>query len=152
MKTVLKVLTLAAIAVFAQVQQAKAQTLVPTPTFAITNGITQTLQTLGTVPTAIDCSKQRNIAIKWSVQLGGAGTELQGLRFQPSVDGTLPSAPASSLGFVLAIAANGATPVIVQTNFDTLGYRYLIPYYMTNGNATYYSTNTIEYLVNKKDE
>lgn len=152
MKKFYKLSTLAAFAVFALVQHADSQVLVTTPTFAITNGITQTLQTLGTVPSAIDCSKQRNIAIKWTVQLGGAGTEVQGLRLQPSVDATLPSAPASSLGFVLAIAANGTTPVIVQTNFDTLGYRYLIPYYMTNGNATYYSTNTIEYLVNSKSD
>ncbi len=150
MKTVLKALTLAAIAVFALVQQSKAQSKVVTPTFAITNAVTQTLQTLGTVPEAIDCGSQRNVAIKWTTVLGGAGTELIGLRFVPSIDGTLPSTPdATASTFRMVIAANGTTPVIVQTNFDTLGYRYLLPYYLTNGNATYYSTNTIEYLVKK---
>lgn len=146
MKHLLRIVTLAA-AMFAVGSQA--QTKITNPTFAITNNITQTLQTLGTVPTVIDCGAQRNVAIKWTTQLGGAGTEVIGIRFIPSIDATLPSTPTLAGGYYMAIAANGTTPVIVQTNFDTLGYRYLLPYYLTNGNATYYSTNTLEYLVKR---
>lgn len=141
MKNILTGLTLAAIVVFASVQHVKAQAA-ETFTFNVLGGVTSNLA--NQAAQAIDVSNMKNVAIKWTVNLTGAGTEVMGIRFQPSVDGTLPSTPAV-LGYQMAIAANGATPVIVQTNFDVVGYRYLIPYYMTNGNATLTATNTLKW-------
>lgn len=148
MKTVLKVLTLAAIVVFAQVQSVKAQLVTATPTpIVVYNSVTTNLA--GISPgIVIDCSSQRNVAVKWTVQLNGAGTEVHGVRLFPSMDGTLPSTPTLATGYSMAIAANGTTPVIVNTNFDTLGYRYLVGGYLTNGTAGL-ATNTIDYFVKK---
>lgn len=98
----------------------------------------------------IDCRGQQNVAVQWTLALSGSGTEVMGLRFQPSADGsTLPSTPSISQAYTMAIAANGATPVVVSTNFATLGYPFVHLYYATNGNATRTMTNTIKYWVSK---
>lgn len=102
-----------------------------------------------TTAIVLDCSAQQNMVVKWTLQLGGAGTEVMGLRFIPSIDNTLPSTPTLAGGFVLAIAANGATAVTVQTNFNVQGYRYLIGYYTTNANATFNLTNDIVAFVKR---
>lgn len=143
MKKFSKSVTLAAVAVAALVQQVNAQQ-VDQPPFVVANGSTSNLPVSQVV---IDTSVQKDIAIKWTVQLNGAGTEIMGLRFCPSVDGILPSAHPPS--WTLAIAANGATPVIVQTNFTMSGYRFLHLCYMTNGSAGQLATNTVSYYVKR---
>ncbi len=141
MKTFITSLMLAVAAVAAQ-----AQLVSLTPVVIAASASSNVTQGVIT----IDCRGQQNIPIKWTSKLGGAGTEVQGLRFHPSVDGTaLPSSPTAAHGFVMAIAANGTTPVIVQTNFATLGFPFLHLYYGTNNNATYANTNTIEYWISK---
>ena len=141
MKRFITLLTLALAVVAGQAQLVTLAPVVIAPSG--TSNVTQGVVT-------IDCRGQQNVAIKWTTKLAGAGTELQGLRFQPSADGSvLPTTPTASLGYVVANAANGATAVIVTTNFATLGYPFLHLYYATNGNATYHSTNTLEYWVSK---
>jgi hypothetical protein len=97
----------------------------------------------------IDCSAQRNVALKWTFNLNGSGTEVIGLRLFPSIDGTVPSSPTLATGFSMAIAANGTTPVTVQTNFDALGYRYLYVCYITNGSSGQILTNKLDYYFKK---
>lgn len=141
MKKILSILTLAAAACAVQVQ---AQ--IQTQNFLVNNGVTSNF------PPAVaklDVSASKDVAIKWTFNLGGAGTEVCGLRFVPSIDDVLPTTPATSLGYVLASAANGATPVILQTNFSVTGYRYLHVYYVTNGNATFFLTNQIDSFVKR---
>lgn len=127
---------------------AQAQLSTPMSNYVVTNSMTTNFSsTLGNT-VAIDCSGQRNVAIKWTLTLGGAGTEVHGVRFLPSVDGTVPSSPTLATGYSMAIAANGTTPVTVQTNFDVLGYRYLLISYLTNGTAQP-ATNTISYYIKR---
>lgn len=146
MKKVLSILTLAT-ALFAV--QVHAQVLANAHGNSVINVLGGVTSNLPPSLCVIDCSASRNVAVKWTLQLGGAGTEVSGLRFIPSVDGTIPSVPALGTGFYIANAANGTTAVTVQTNFDTLGYRYLVGYYITNGTAGSVLTNTIDYLVVK---
>ena len=145
-KKLFAVVTLAAAVVAASVQHAEAQLVGPTTT--VVNANVTSNAPVGVV--TIDCRGQQNIPIKWTVNLGGAGTETMGIRFHPSTDGsTLPTTPTTAHGFVMAVAANGTTPVIVQTNFATLGYPFLHLYYATNGNASQVMTNKIEYWISK---
>lgn len=139
------VLTLAAALFAAQVQPVQAQTVDVGP-IVVYNSVTTNLAGLGYL--VIDCSAQRNVAIKWTLQLNGAGTEVHGVRLFPSNDGVLPSSPTLATGYSMAIAANGTTPVIVTTNFDSLGYRYLVGGYITNGTAGL-ATNTFNYFVKR---
>jgi hypothetical protein len=145
MKRFLKSLTLAVAVVAACVQPAKAQSLV---TIAPWTEAASGTSSSNATSIVIDCSKQRNLAVQWTFNLGGAGTSINGLRFIPVLDNNLPAETTVTLstGFVMAIAANGTTPVTVRTNFDTLGYRYLSLAYSTNGNAQI-STNALSYLV-----
>ena len=124
---------------------AKAQSLVTiNPWTEAASGTSQSNLTTVT----IDCGAQRNVAVQWTFNLNGAGTSINGLRFLPSLDPSLPAETTVtlSMGYVMAIAANGTTAVTVKTNFDTLGYRYLVLAYSTNGNAQI-STNALSYLV-----
>lgn len=150
MKTVFQILSLAAIVAFASVQQSQAQVVAVNggSPIVVYNSVTTNLAGLGYI--VIDCSAQRNVTVKWTLQLNGAGTEVHGIRLFPSNDpnSALPSAPTLATGYMLAIAANGTTPVIVQTNFDTLGYRYLVGGYITNGTAGL-ATNNLEYAVKR---
>lgn len=141
MKKLVSILTLAS-ALFAVSVQAQVQTV----NFLVNNGVTSNFPPAVCV---IDCSSQKDVAVKWTFNLGGAGTEVMGLRFQPSMDGTLPTVPATSVSTVLANAANGATPVIIQTNIATAGYRFLHVYYVTNGNATFFLTNQLDSFVKR---
>jgi len=136
-------LTLAA-AVFV----AQAQYLV-TPVSSWTEAASGT-STSNSTTVVIDCSAQRNVAVQWTFNLGGAGTSINGLRFVPSLDPSLPASTTVDLsqGYVMAQAANGATAITIKTNWDTLGYRYLILAFSTNGNAQI-STNTLSYVVTK---
>lgn len=96
----------------------------------------------------IDCRRQQNVAINWEFELGGAGTEVMGLRFVGSGrPDAIATTPTLSDGFYMAQAANGATTVKISTNFNVKGYPYLIGYYITNGNATFALTNRISYWV-----
>jgi hypothetical protein len=145
-KKLIAVVTLAAAVVAASVQHAEAQLVGPT-TVVVNANVTSNAP-VGVV--TIDCRGQQNIPIKWTVNLAGAGTEVMGVRFQPSADGsTLPTTPTAAYGYTMAIAANGTTPVVVTTNFATLGFPFLHLYYATNGNATYAMTNKFEYWVSK---
>lgn len=146
LKKLFAVVTLAAAVVAASVQHAEAQLVGPT-TVTVAANVTSNVP-MGVV--TIDCRGQQNIPIKWTVNLGGAGTETMGLRFHPSTDGsTLPTTPTTAHGFVMATAANGTTAVVVQTNFATLGFPFLHLYYATNGNASVAMTNKLEYWVSK---
>jgi len=141
MKTFITLLTLALAVVAGQAQ------LVELTPFEVVANVTSNVP-MGVV--TLDCRGQQNVAVRWTVQLGGAGTELMGLRFQPSADAVaLPTTPAASQGYTMIIAANGATAVNVTTNFATLGYPFLHLYYATNGNATFVMTNTLKYWVAK---
>ena len=144
MKKILSALTLAAALVAVSVQQASAQ--VESRSFVVAAGATTNV-TAGLL--SLDCSSQRNVALKWTFNLNGAGTEVMGLRLIPSVDGTLPSTPSLATGYSLAVAANGTTPVTVQTNFDTLGYRYLHITWMTNGSGGQIVTNQVDNFIKR---
>jgi hypothetical protein len=145
MKRFLKVLTLAAAAIVAQVQSVNAQLVGPFSVDVVANVTSNT--PLGVV--TIDCRGQQNVAIRWTVQLGGAGTEIMGVRFQPSADASALATTPAVLGYQMAIAANGTTAVNVTTNFATLGYPFLHLYYATNGNASSVMSNRFNYWVSK---
>ncbi len=79
--------------------------------------------------------------------MNGAGTEVHGVRFIGLADPAVrPTTPTLGDGFSMAIAANGTTPVIVQTNFNCKGYSRLDCYYLTNGTAGL-ATNFFKYAV-----
>ena len=141
MKTFITLITLAATVVVAQAQ------LVELPVVEVVANVTSNAP-VGVV--TLDCRGQQNVAVQWTLALSGAGTEIMGLRFQPSADGaTLPTSPSAGQSYTMAIAANGATPVIVTTNFATLGYPFVHLWYATNGSATRVMTNSIKYWVAK---
>ena len=145
MKHFLKSIALAVAVVAASVQHSQAQTLSSATAWTEAASGTST-SNLTTV--VIDCSQQRNVAVQWTFNLGGAGTSINGLRFLPLLDKNLPAETSVNLsgGYVMAIAANGTTAVTVKTNFDTLGYRYLALAYSTNGNAQV-STNALSWVI-----
>ena len=94
----------------------------------------------------IDCRRQQNVSIMWEYELGGAGTEVMGLRFVPSSKAdAIATTPTLADGFYIAQAANGATTVRATTNFNVKGYPYLHCYYITNGNGTFNLTNRISF-------
>lgn len=141
MKKFLTLLTLALAVVAGQ-----AQLVELTPIEVVANVTSNTPMGVMT----IDCRGQQNVAVQWTLALSGSGTEVMGLRFQPSADGaTLPTTPSTGQMYTMAIAANGATPVVVNTNFATLGYPFIHLYYITNGNASRVMTNTFKYWVAK---
>lgn len=141
MKAFLASIMLAATAVVAQAQ------LVELSPVVVNANVTSNTP-VGVV--TIDCRGQQNVALQWTVNLSGSGTEVMGLRFQPSADGaTLPTTPSTAQSYVLAIAANGTTPVTVTTNLATLGYPFVHLYYATNGNASNRMTNQFKYWVAK---
>ena len=142
------ILTLAASLFAASVQQANAQVVEVTPTggASIYDSVASNLA-VGTF--SIDCSKQQNISVQWTVQLAGAGTETHGIRFVGLVvPGTRPSNANLQDGYYMAVAANGTTPVIVTTNFNVKGFSRLDCTYMTNGTAAL-ATNTVKYWVKR---
>ena len=141
MKKFLTLLTLALAVVAGQAQ------LVELPAVEVVANVTSNTP-VGVV--TLDCRGQQNVAVQWTLALSGAGTEIMGLRWQPSADGvTLPTTPSAGQMYTMAIAATGATPVIVTTNFATLGYPFIHLYYATNGSATRVMTNSIKYWVAK---
>jgi hypothetical protein len=142
MKNITRYLTLVAAALAAPLQ---AQVTVVAPTAVIYNSVTSNLPVSSVT---IDCSKQQNIAVEWTIQCNGAGTDLCGISFYGlAVPGSRSSAPINT-GFMMAVAANGTTPVIVSTNFDTKGFSRLDVGYITNGVAGLL-TNTIRYTVKR---
>jgi len=145
MKKFMQIIALAAAVVAAQVQPAKAQLVGPVSVDVVANVTSNT--PVGVV--TLDCRGQQNVAVKWTVQLGGAGTEIMGVRFQPSADGSALATTPAVLGYQMAIAANGTTAVTVTTNFATLGYPFLHLYYATNGNASSVMSNRFTYWVSK---
>ena len=141
MKKFLTLLTLALAVVAGQAQ------LVELPAVEVVANVTSNTP-VGVV--TLDVRGQQNVAVQWTLALSGAGTEIMGLRWQPSADGvTLPTTPSTGQMYTMAIAANGATPVIVTTNFATLGYPFIHLYYATNGSATRVMSNSIKYWVAK---
>lgn len=141
MKNILTILTLAAAVVVASVQTASAQ-IADAGTAVIFNSVTSN-HPVGTI--SIDCSKQQNVALQWTLTLNGAGTEVHGVRFVGITEpGVRPSSPSLADGYYMAIAANGTTPVIVATNFNTKGFSRLDCTYMTNGTAAL-ATNNVKY-------
>lgn len=153
MKNSFRILALAVAVVAASVQHSVAQTPVDANygTHANYKVAASATTNVAVNTVVVDCGQQENVAIKWTFYLGGAGTDVCGVRFFPSIDGTLPTTPTLATGYSMAIAANGATPVIVQTNFSTLGYRYLHLSYITNG-AAQLMTNNFSYVVTKKGQ
>ena len=141
MKKFLTLLTLALAVVAGQAQ------LVELPAVEVVANVTSNTP-MGVV--TLDVRGQQNVAVQWTLALSGAGTEIMGLRWQPSADGvTLPTTPSTGQMYTMAIAATGATPVIVTTNFATLGYPFIHLYYATNGSATRVMSNSIKYWVAK---
>jgi len=145
MKKFAKIVTLAAIVVVALAQHVKAQSTVTVAPWTEAASGTSSSNLTSVV---IDCSNQKNVAVQWTFNLGGAGTSINGLRFIPQLDSGLPAETTATLstGYVMAIAANGTTAVTVRTNFDTLGWRSLALQFSTNGNAQI-STNALSYVV-----
>ena len=146
MKKFLSILTLVATVAVASIQYAAAQ-VASSGQVIVNANVTSNFNNVGAI--TIDCSAQRNVQIKWTLQLGGAGTEVMGTRWFPSMDGTTPTTPTLAHGYYIAVAANGQTAVTVQTNFDTLGARFLVGGFVTNGNATQVLTNTFDYFVKR---
>ncbi len=146
MKHILTILALAASLFAASVQQSAAETLVDVaPAGVVVYNSVTTNNPVGTI--SIDCSKQQNIGVQWTVQMNGSGTEVHGVRFVGIVEpGVRPSTPTLADGFSMAIAANGTTPVIVSTNFNVKGFARLDLYYSTNGTAQL-ATNWFKYSV-----
>jgi hypothetical protein len=141
MKRFLTLLTLALAVVAGQAQ------LVSLSTVVVAANVTSNTP-MGVI--TLDVRGQQNVAVQWTVNLSDTGTETMGIRFQPSADGAaLPTTPSAAQSHIMAIAANGATPVIVTTNFATLGYPFVHLYYVTNGNASRTMTNSFKYWVNK---
>lgn len=126
--------------------KAKAQLQPPTTSTVLVIAAVTSNTPVGTF--TIDTRRQQNVAVEWAFELGGAGTELMGLRFVPSAQpSAIPTTPTLADGYYMAIAANGATTVRVATNFNTKGYPFLHCYYITNGNASFVLTNRISYWV-----
>lgn len=147
MKNILTILALAA-SLFAASVQLQAQAIAPAPAdgsgVVVYNSVATNLA-LGLV--SIDCSKQQNVAISWTLQLNGAGTEVHGVRFIGVADPSVrPTTPTLADGFSMAIAAAGTAQVNVQTNFNVKGYSRLDCYYLTNGTAGL-ATNWFKYSV-----
>lgn len=98
----------------------------------------------GTATIVIDCRRQQNVAVEWTMLT--SGSTLSGIRFTPSVDGsTLATSPHDNT-FSMARAPVANTPTVVITNFNVKGYNYLVCDYITNGSAALL-TNTIRYWV-----
>ena len=142
----LLILAVAAAFTFGLCSRSQAQLVNATTGFVVAAGVTTNVAAT-VIP--IDCSSQRNMALKWTFNLNGSGTEVIGMRIFPSLDGTVPSAPSLGTGYSLAVAANGTTPVTVQTNFDTLGFRYLYVCYITNGSSGQILTNSLDYYIKR---
>ena len=144
MKILRATFIIAAIAAAFVLVPAKAQLTPATTTTIIVNAATVSNTPIGLL--TIDVRRQRNIAIKWSSELSGSGSDTNGLRFFPSVDGsTLPTTPSLATGYYISTLANGTTRVDITTNFDTLGYPYLMLAYITNGSAAQVLTNRISW-------
>ena len=142
MKNILTFLAILTLAIAPFAMQAQQQTV---STVTVLNSVTSNTP-VGTI--TLDCRKQQNVAVQWEFELGGAGTEVMGLRFVPSASASaIPTSPTLADGFYVALAANGATTVRASTNFNVKGYPYLHCYYITNGNATYVLTNRVSYWV-----
>lgn len=148
MKKVLSILTLAAAVVAVSVQQAYAQ-YIDSGLFTVASAATSNFAGITNGTFSIDVGGQRNVAIRWTVQLSGAGTEVSGIRWLPSIDGVAPTSQALNTGYYMAVAANGATPVTVHTNFDALGYRFLVGAWCTNGTSGQTLTNRIEAFMSR---
>lgn len=137
---------LVAAVVAALIQPAKAQQSPPTVSTILINANVTSNTPVGTF--AIDCRRQQNVAVGWEFELGGSGTEVMGLRFVGSAyPDKIATSPTLAEGFSMAIAANGANTVRVNTNFNVKGWPYLHCYYITNGNASAALTNRISYWV-----
>ena len=136
-----QIITILAGALFALAAQA--QNIITLPTAVIYNSVNSNMpaNTL-----AIDCSKQQNIAVEWTLTINGAGTDACTLSFYPqAIPGTRATTPHIN-GFEMTIAANGTTPVVVCTNFAVKGWARLDVGVMNNGVAGL-ATNVIKYAV-----
>ncbi len=147
MKKILSIITLAAALFAVSVQHVQAQLVDYTPTpFVVYNSVASNLPVASI---SIDCTAQQNIAVEWTLQMNGAGTEVHGIRFIGIAEpGVRPTTPTLADGFYMATAANGTTPVIVQTNFNVKGFSRLDCYYMTNGTAQL-ATNSVKAWVKR---
>mgnify|MGYP006935477800 CR=1 FL=1 len=137
-KLILILLTLAASLFGVQAQGLVTAASVPVVYNSVTSNLT------GTAAIVIDCRRQQNIAVEWTVLT--SGSTLSGIRFTPSVDGSTLATTPHDNGFVMARAPVANTPTVVITNWNVKGFNYLIGDYITNGSAAL-MTNTVRYWV-----
>lgn len=137
-KFILCILTLAALAVGAQ-----AQGLVTMTGGSFNIAASATSNANFSASYVIDCRRQQNVAVEWTMLT--AGSTLCGLRFVPSLDGTIAAATPGD-GFTLALAPTANTLTYAVTNLNCKGYNYLLLFAATNGGASTL-TNTIRYYV-----
>ncbi len=149
MKNLIRILVLAAAVVAAQVQlQAQTVTIPSDGTWFTVAANTTSNLPVGTV--SIDVSGQRNVAIEWTVAVGGTDVTNVGCVFIPvPISGTRPTTPTTAYGMLMTRLSSGVTPVTVVTNFDTLGYSRLDLLYLTNNSATMVMSNQFRYYVKK---
>ena len=152
MKTPIRFIALGA-ALFAASMQAQSIVTLP-PFVTLSNVAIITNLTAGTL--SIDCSRQQNIAVEYTVTPSQAGvTAVQSIYFSPVVvPGEFQTAPALTVnGYVMRIAAaTGPTPVVVVTNWNCSGWSRLDVYTISNvtsGGVAANYTNTIRYAVKK---
>lgn len=146
MKKYLAALAFVAAVAVLSLTQSQAQLQPPTVGTILVNANVVSNTPVGVI--TIDCRRQQNVAVNWEFELGGAGTEVMGLRFVGSGrPDSIATIPTLADGFYIAQAANGTTTVKISTNFNVKGFPYLIGYYITNGNASFVLTNRISYWV-----
>lgn len=131
------------LALFASLFGAQAQGLVTAANIPVVyNSVTTNMA--GTATIVIDCRRQQNVAIEWTMLT--SGSTLSGIRFTPSLDGSTLATSVHDNGFSMARAPVANTPTVVITNFNVKGYNYLVCDYITNGSAAAL-TNTVRYWV-----
>ena len=148
----IQIITILAGALFASAVQA--QTVVDCGSFLVSSNALVTNLTVGTI--SIDCSKQQNIAVEWTVTPSEAGvTAVQGI-FMTGI--AIPGTRASNLsmavgGYIMRVAAaTGPTPVVVCTNFNVAGFSRLDVTTISNvtsGAVEANFTNRIRYTVKR---
>ena len=143
---------IAAAALFAAAVQA--QITVDLGSFVVSSNAVVTNLAVGTL--SIDCSKQQNIAVEWTVTPSQAGvTAVQGLYMTGiAVPGhRATDSSLTELGYIMRIAAaTGPTPVVVVTNFNVSGFSRLDVVTISNvtsGGVAANYTNQIRYSVKR---
>lgn len=142
-KNTVKILTLAAALFAVSVQPAKAQSPITRPadgTWVVANANAVSNVPAGTI--SLDVSKWRNVHLEWTAALNGTDVTNCGVVFIPVFpDSTRPTTPTTAYQFQVNRLTTGTTPIVVQTNFDVLGFTRLDLQFMTNGSATMLLSN-----------